>query len=114
MSVDFDIKNNEDWLLDFQLLDEDKLPVTDLIGATAVLQIKGKLADANPLISVDGYINSGNATAQFTVSDSQVSSLLTDGDMRRSLVYGVRISYVDGIDEVPLQGRLRITRGVVQ
>ncbi len=113
MSVDFEIKNNEDWVLDIQLLDENKLPVTDLIGATAVLQIKGKLADASPLIAVNGYINSGNATAQFTVNDTQIGSLLADGDMRRSLVYGVRISYVDGIDEAPLQGRLKITRGVI-
>jgi hypothetical protein len=112
MSVDITVKHNEDFILDFYLQDEDGNPVDDLIGATAELQIKASMLSSTPLITKVGIVTPADGAVQFTVPDTEMEALLPDGDMRRSLVYGTRISYGD-IDEEPVAGRLYLNRGVV-
>jgi hypothetical protein len=114
MSVDILITTTEDWTLDFTIVDTDGDVVTDLIGATGELQIKGRLLDSIPLVTAVAVINAQDSVVQFTVSDTVVASLLADGDVRRSMVYEVKISYADGLDYVPFSGRLKLTRGVIR
>jgi hypothetical protein len=113
MSVDIRIKHNEDFILDFILQDENGDPVEDLVGATAEMQIKSTTLSSTPLVTTAGVISPSEGTVQFTVPDTTMMSLLADGDMRRSLVYGTRITYSDEVDEEPVSGRIQLYRGVV-
>ncbi len=114
MSVDISMKHNEDLILDFQLLNELNEPVDDLLGAIGVLQIRGHALDEDYLIEQYANITASTGSIQFTVPDSIMTTLLPEGDMRRSLVYGTRITYADGTDEEPVSGRIKLYRGVVR
>lgn len=114
VSADITIKHNEDFTLDFQVQDGSGNAVEDLTGAVAQLQIRGKALDENPLVSVNGFITPADGSIQFTVPDSIMLTLLDDGDMRRSLVYGTLITYSDGLKEEPVSGRIKLLRGVVR
>jgi hypothetical protein len=114
MSVDIDIKSNEDFVLDLNILDENSDPVDDLLNAVALMQIRSTTLSEEVLVSSIASISPIDGAIQFTVSDTVMSSLLAEGDMRRSLVYGVKITYEDDIDEQIISGRIRLTRGVVR
>ncbi len=114
MSVDISMKHTEDLVLDFLILDENNEPVIDLVGATAKLQIRGSVLDDSVLVEVDGVITAESGAVQFTVPDTTMMTLLSDGDMKRSLPYGTKITYADGIDEEPVAGRIKLYRGVVR
>ena len=114
MSVDITITSGDDFHLDFLMLDENEEPVTDLLGATGLLQIRSSTLSNEVLASAHAVIVSNEGSVQFTIPDTITETFLADGDMRRSLVYGTKITYSDGVEETPVFGRLMVKRGVVR
>jgi len=114
MSVDITIISGDDFHLDFLILDENEEPVSDLLNATGLLQIRATTLSDVVIASANAVINSAEGSIQFTIPDTVTETFLADGDMRRSMVYGTKITYADGTEETPVFGRLMVKRGVVR
>jgi len=99
--------------LDLQVLDRNKEPVTDLVGATGVFQIREECR-SDLVIESTAYIDPATASVQITVPKEETAPLLPTGDMRKFYKYGARIEYSDGSTRTILMGRLMVTCGVVE
>lgn len=99
--------------LDLQVLDRNKEPVTDLVGATGVFQIREECGSELVIQSI-AEIDPPTASVQITVPKEQTTPLLPDGVIRKFYKYGTRIEYSDGSTRTILMGRLMVTCGVVE
>lgn len=100
--------------LDLQLLDGNKDPVTDLVGAHAVMEIRENVLDVTLDASSLAVITTETAMVQFTITDEATDSLLIASDVRKIFEYGCRVIYSDGSAQTILVGSLVVVRGIVE
>ena len=121
----FDLISGNTLTIDLALLDDRGLPVTDLVGATAEMQIRKSVlatetvftsTESEALVTpTDGDVNSpSDSMVQFTISEAKTAALLAAGETKKTYIYGCRITYSDGFVSTILTGKLNIMKGVVQ
>lgn len=120
----FDLVAGNTLTIDLELLDDQGLPVTDLVGATVALQIR-KTILTDPIFTsdeheaivtpTDGVADTPSPSLlQFSVDGAKTALFLTGNDTKKTFVYGCRLTYSDGHVTTVLTGRLNVIKGVVQ
>jgi len=118
MSIDYienlDVVAGDTLTVDLELLDEDGLPVTDLVGASALMEIRENVLDATLDASAVASINTTDALVQFTIPGAVTSTWLGATDIKKVFRYGCRITYSDATIRTILGGKIMVNRGVVE
>ena len=118
MTIDFvenlEVVAGDTLTVDLELLDEDSLPVTDLVGASAVMEIRENVLDVTLDASATAVINTTDALVQFTIPGSVTETWLGATDIKKVFRYGCRITYSDNTIRTILGGKIMVNRGVVE
>lgn len=99
--------------LDLTLLDINQDPVTDLVGAVAVMEVRQNVLDTELAASGIAQIDTDLATVQFTLTDEVTDTLLAPTEIKKLFQYGCKLIYSDGSELTILTGNLAVIRGVV-
>lgn len=111
---DATVKSGNTFTLDLTLKDNNKVPVSDLVGATATMQWRVRLLDELAVITANGVIDPVLGTVQFTVSDEETALLLDARTSKTKYVYGCKLFYADGTALTFLTGKITVEKGVVR
>ena len=94
-------------------MDINQDPVTDLVGATAVIEVRQNVLDTELAATSMAQIDTDLATVQFTLTDEMTDTLLAPTEIKRLFQYGCKITYSDSTELTLLTGSLAVVRGVV-
>lgn len=121
----FDVMAGNTLTIDLQLQDDAGLPVTDLVGAVAEMQIRKTVLSPDTVFTssvleaevtpTDGDANDPSPSlVQFSIDEAKTALFLTGNETKKTYVYGCRLTYSDGHVSTLLVGRLTVIKGVVQ
>jgi len=110
------VVGGDDWNYYVTYTEFDETIPIDLTGASALMEFRDIVTDANPVIvtASGGITNALLGEMQFTLTDAQTLTLLPRAVETRKLVFSLKLTFSDGSKQTILIGTLSLEQAATE